>query len=137
MSFWEFFNLRVSDLMAREVVRITKDTSLEKAIKKMYEKRVGSVIIADEKGKCEGIFTTTDVLRIIVKKIPLESSIQKVMSKKIITVSEKSSFSKARELMKRHRIRHLPVIDGKGCVIGILSIRSILDEISGLKKSAW
>lgn len=123
--------------MDKEVVKITKDTSIEKAIKKMYKKRVGSMIIADKSGKCEGIFTTTDVLRIIVKKIPLESNIQKVMSKKVVTVSEKSSFSQARELMKRHRIRHLPVIDRKGCVIGILSIRSILDEISGLKKGAW
>ena len=123
--------------MDKEVVKIKKDTSIEKAIEKMYKKHVGSLIIADEKGKCEGIFTTRDVLRIIVKKIPLESSMQKVMSKKVVTVSEKSSFSQARELMKRHRIRHLPVIDRKGCVIGILSIRGILDELSGLKKGAW
>lgn len=128
--------MRVEDLMVKEVATIPQDTSIEQTIKTFYNKRLGSLIITDEEGKCKGILTHTDVFRAIIKKIPLDFSVEKVMSKNVITVSENDSFSEARELMCRHRIRHLPVTDRKGCVVGVLSIRHIFDEISGFKKHA-
>jgi len=126
--------LKVKDLMSRNVVTVTKEASIEEAIGIMYERHVGSIIVIDEKERCKGIFTNTDVLRVIVKKVPLDSKIEKAMSKSVVTISEMASFSEARELICRHRIRHLPVTNGKGYIVGILTVRSLFDEISGLRK---
>ena len=120
--------------MVRDVVTVTKDATIRETIKIMYKKHIGSVMITD-KEKCKGIFTNTDALRVIVKNIPLDSEVEKAMSKNVLTVHEKDSFSKAKELMRRYRVRHLPVVDTKGFIVGILTLRSLFDEISGLKKS--
>jgi len=119
--------------MSRDVVTVTKDTSIKETIKIMYKKNAGSVIISDGK-KCEGIFTNTDALRVVVKDIPLDSEIENAMSRNVITVREKDFFSEAKEIMRRHRVRHLPVVDEKSHIVGILTLRSLFDEISGLKK---
>ena len=43
----------------------------------------------------------------------------------LITLSHDASIERANTLMKRHRIRHLPVTDDRGTVIGILSDRDL------------
>ena len=56
------------------------------------------------------------------------------MTKNVVSIDKEDSFSKARGLMNRHRIRHLPVTDRKGCVVGVLSTKKVLDEILGFRK---
>lgn len=126
--------MKVKDLMENKIGKVREGTSIEKAIEIMYKKRVGSIIIVDNKKRCKGIFTNTDALRAIVKKVPLDSNIDKVMSKNVITILETASFSKAKALMNRFRIRRIPVMNTKGNLVGMLTIRSIVDEIIGIKK---
>jgi len=54
------------------------------------------------------------------------------MSKNVVTVREDASFAKAKRLMVLHRIRHLPVVDEKGYLVGMLTLRKILDELVGM-----
>lgn len=48
------------------------------------------------------------------------------MSTKLITISHGRSVAEARQLMEERRIRHLPVTDNEGFVIGILSDRDLV-----------
>jgi acetoin utilization protein AcuB len=66
----------------------------------------------------------------------LDELVNKVMSTHVATISLESSFDEAKNLMMTHRIRHLPVTDQTGKLIGLFSIRAFLDEVFGMKTTA-
>jgi acetoin utilization protein AcuB len=55
----------------------------------------------------------------------MRALVKKSMSTPILTVRWGDKVKAAQVLMKRHKIRHLPVVDEKGFVVGILSDRDI------------
>ncbi len=121
--------MKVRDLMNKEVVTLKEDASVEEAFKILYERHVGSVVITDEEEKCKGLFTERDAIRTVATKIPLSTALREVMTKNIITIWEGASFAKAKQLYRTHGIRHLPVVDEQNHIVGMLSIRNILDEL--------
>lgn len=124
--------LLVKHVMTKNAVTDKGATTVESAIKILYEKHIGSVIIVDNEGKCEGIFTTRDALRVISQRISLKAPLNDVMTKNPITIRDTGSFSEAISLISSHGIRHLPVVDANDRLVGILSIRSFLEGIIGL-----
>jgi CBS domain-containing protein len=121
--------LKVRDLMIKEVVTIGEDASIEEAFKILYERHVGSVVITDEEKKCKGIFTERDAIRTVATNIPFSTALREVMTKNIMTIWEGASFAKAKQFYRTHGIRHLPVVDKQYHIVGILSIRKVLDEL--------
>ncbi|MGD8565252.1 MAG: CBS domain-containing protein [Candidatus Bathyarchaeota archaeon] len=118
--------------MTENVVTTNKQTTIQEAAKILFAKRVGALVITDDKRKCEGIFTERDALRSLATKIPLNTQLMNVMSKNVITVRENASFAKAKSLMVSHGIRHLPVVDEEGYLTGMLTLRNALDELVGM-----
>jgi CBS domain-containing protein len=115
--------------MTEKVATIKGDIKAESAIRNLYEKHIGSVVIVDNEGKCEGIFTTRDALRLIAQGVSLQAPTNDVMTKNPITVRETASISEAISVISSNRVRHLPVLDENDRLIGIFSIRSFLEEI--------
>ena len=126
--------MKVKDLMIEDVITTNKQMTIEDAIEILFEKHVGALVITDDKRKCKGIFTERDALRSIARKIPLNTQLMNVMSKNVITVRKDASFAKAKNLMISHGIRHLPVVDEEGHLTGMLTLRSVLDELVGMSK---
>ena len=124
--------MKVRNLMIENVVTTKEDTTIEDAINILFKKHVGALIIEDDVRKCKGISTERDALRNVARKIPLNTHLGKVMSKKVITIQEDASFAKAKRLMILHHIRHLPVVNKKDYLVGILTLRKILDELVGI-----
>src|SRR3989344_7376998 len=60
----------------------------------------------------------------------MKDSLKGAMSKKLVTVDWNMHMRKAAELMEERRIRHLPVTDELGIVVGILSDRDIKRAMS-------
>jgi CBS domain-containing protein len=121
--------LKVHDLMIKEVVTIVEDASIEEAFKILHERHVGSLVITDEEEKCKGLFTERDAIRTVATKIPLSTALREVMTKNIMTIWKEASFAEAKQLYRTHGIRHLPVVDEQDHIVGMLSIRDILDEL--------
>ena len=96
-----------------------------------------SLVISDE-GGLAGIITDTDITRRLVAK-QLDSSstsISKVMTPNPTCVSLSDSAMDAMSTMVENHFRHLPVVDDKGGVVGLLDIAKCLnDAISKLEKS--
>lgn len=70
------------------------------------------------------------------------------MTKDLITVGWNQSMGEANRLMEKHRIRHLPVVDDTGLVVGILSNRDVvrsmdparpdfLDDLNVADRMTW
>ena len=124
--------MKVYDLMIKNVITAKENITIKDAINILFKKHVGALIITDDEEKCNGIFTERDALRNVARQVPLNTQLGKVMSKKVITIREDASFAKAKRLMILRRIRHLPVVDKKDCLVGILTLRKILDELVGM-----
>lgn len=124
--------MKVRDLKIENVITTKEETTIEDAIRILYKKHIGALVITDDKRKCKGIFTERDAFRSVVRKIPLDKHLRNVMSKNVVTIREDASFAEAKRLMSLHRIRHLPVVDKKGCLVGMLTLRRILDELVGM-----
>lgn len=123
--------------MIEDVVAAKLNSTIKDAIRTLNEKHVGSIVITDDNQKCVGIFTERDAMRIIANEVPLDTPIDQVMTKNVITIGEEASLEEARRLVISHGIRHLPIVNRNGELIGLLSVRKLLDELFGLTTSKY
>jgi len=119
--------LRVSDIMVRDVVTAKKDEKIKDVALKMYEKKVGSVVVVDEEGKPVGIITERDMVYVCARGLSPDTPAWMVMTENPITISENALVTEAMEKMRQLDIRHLPVVDSTGKLVGIISFRDVLD----------
>lgn len=66
-------DLSVADVMKRDVYIADRHTPLSDVAADMAEGRIGSAIIVDVRGRVEGIFTTTDALKLLSDRLEDES----------------------------------------------------------------
>jgi len=120
------------DLMLKDVVTTTGNVPVKEAIDLLYKRHVGCIVVVDDAQNCIGLFTERDAIRVVAQNVPLDAPIEKIMTKKPFTVNEDSTFDEAKNIIKSAKVRHLPVITTSGKLVGLISVRSILDELSGL-----
>jgi CBS domain-containing protein len=125
--------LKVKDIMCKKVITAKEDISIQEAVQLLNDRHVGSIVVIDEQERCRGIFTERDAIRVFAAKYPSEEPLGKIMSSHVVTISLEASFDEAKQLMLSHSIRHLPVIDQTGKLIGLFSLRAFFDEIMGIK----
>lgn len=102
-------------------------TSVEDAIAAMAEARSSCVLVVDN-GYLAGIFTERDVVRVVSCRMPLLGiTLADLMIRQLITVrySDVDDVFSVSQLFKQHRIRHLPVLDEQGKLIGIITPQSL------------
>lgn len=121
--------MKINSMMIEDVVTVSGDTSIKEAIQTLYHKHIGSIVVIDKDGKCEGMFTERDAIRVVATEVSLSTPLKEVMTTNLRTVEEGATFAEAKNIMRSHSIRHLPVTDEQGHLIGLLSLRSILNEV--------
>ena len=89
----------------------------------MNEHKIGALVVM-EGGRLVGIFTERDVLRRVVGEArnPTATRVADVMTSELVCCSPDTTLEEARGVMKNRRIRHLPVLDGEGELLGLVSI---------------
>lgn len=128
--------LKIKDIMCKKVITAKEDQTILAAVQLLSDRHVGSLVVIDDEEKCIGIFTERDAIRLMANKFSVEEPLGKVMSRHVVTVSLDSSFDQVKELMLTHGIRHLPVTDEAGKLIGLFSVRAFFDEVMGIKTPA-
>ncbi len=96
-------------------------TVLEAAVL-MNERGIGSVIVIDN-DRLAGIFTERDVLRRVVaeQRDPATTKLADVMTSPVACAAPPTTLDEIRQVMRRRRIRHVPVVNAKR-VLGMISI---------------
>jgi CBS domain-containing protein len=89
----------------------------------MNDHKIGALVVL-EGGRLVGIFTERDVLRRVVGegRNPAATRVADVMTAELICCGPDTTLEEARGVMKNRRIRHLPVLDGEGRLMGLVSI---------------
>lgn len=121
--------LTSENLIKKPPITVKLGTRVIDAVKIMYNNNVGSVVIVDEKGMPVGIFTERDLMRAIACNKDLNDSVEKLGTYgKLITVKRNSPIGEVAEKMVKNNIRHVVVVDCEGKLVGVISMRDIINE---------
>lgn len=98
------------------------------AIQEMMRNDVGATAVVDENGIVAGIFTERDVMRKIAmgNRKPSEIPVREVMTTPVVMATQEISPAEALAVMVEAHHRHLPIVDDNGKLLGMLSIRHVL-----------
>lgn len=120
--------MSVLELCDLEIAAIGLEASVADAIHKMLDNHVGAVAIVDSEYRVAGIFTERDVLRkmALSQTDPRVTSIRELMTTPVEMATPRTGASEALSIMLERHFRHLPVADDNGKLLGILSIRNLL-----------
>jgi len=104
------------------------ESTAEQAIRTMLDRRVGAVVVVDENKRVAGIFTERDVLRRVSLsgKQPGELPVREVMTTPVEMATLDTTPGQALATMVERHYRHLPIVDDEGRLLGMLSIRNVL-----------
>jgi CBS domain-containing protein len=103
--------------------------TVEDAIQMMTDKVVGAVAVIDEHGVVAGMFTERDVLTkfALSGRDPKTTPVRELMSPIVEMATQETTPSEALAVMLERHYRHMPIVDEQGKVLGICSIRNILE----------
>ena len=110
------------------VATITQTATLREAIDQLTERRIGALVVSGDGKAIEGIISERDIVRAASASGPsaLDGSVGSVMSTDVITCSAGDGVDRLMALMTERRIRHLPVVDERGQLAGIVSIGDVV-----------
>ena len=123
----------VNDIMRPiEQCRVAKES---KTVREVYvesangHRRVGVILLTNDAGKLTGLFTDSDLGRLLESgdDSGLSKPIGEVMTRKPFTVRSKSKTQVAVETLAAQDISELPVVNASGCPIGILDITDVVN----------
>jgi CBS domain-containing protein len=110
------------------VATITQTATLRQAIDQLTERRIGALVVSGDGKAIEGIISERDIVRAASTSGPtaLDGSVGSVMSTDVVTCSAGDGVDRLMALMTERRIRHLPVVDARGHLAGIVSIGDVV-----------
>ncbi len=107
--------------MVVDPVTITAERRLEEALSLMRQHRISGLPVVDAQHRPIGILTNRDVRF----ERRLTQAVGDMMTKELVTVREGVEIDEAKELLHRHRIEKLLVIDAEGRLRGLITIKDI------------
>jgi CBS domain-containing protein len=116
------------DLCDPEPAAVSLEASVSDAINTMLARRVGAVAVIDAERRVAGIFTERDVLRKFALSglDPRTTPVRDLMTTPVEMATLSTGPGEAMANMVERHYRHLPVADDNGKLLGILSIRHLL-----------
>ncbi|OPY46603.1 MAG: Zinc metalloprotease [Methanosaeta sp. PtaU1.Bin028] len=110
--------------MNPKVISIEDSSSLEDAVRLMYEKNVGGLPIVDEKGRIKAIITEEDFVAMTAGR-RTGMTVQDYMSRQVVSTPAQMSIEKTTKMIVQKGFRRLPIIQD-GILIGIITASDIM-----------
>ncbi|MBC6475170.1 MAG: CBS domain-containing protein [Hormoscilla sp. GM102CHS1] len=146
----------VADVMTRDPIVVQPETSLKQAIQILADRHISGLPVVDGEGKLVGVISDSDLLwqetgvepppyiMLLDSIIYLENpatyekdlrkamglTVKEVMSDRPISVKPDKPLRTAAQLMQKHHIHRLPVLDDAGKLIGILTRGDIIGSMA-------
>ncbi len=113
-----------------EIWTIAPHATVYDALELMANKQIGALLVIDGR-QLAGVLSERDYARKIILKgrSSRETQVKEIMNAPPITVPPDCSVNHAMRLMTEHRIRHLPVVEGSGPPVGLVSIGDLVKWI--------
>ena len=118
----------VDRIMTREVWSVRADTPAVDTAQLLHDNHFGCAPVVDEQRHIVGIITEADFLRLVLEMLAQDQDLRigELMTRDLITLHPDQSLFVAEEIMTLRQIRHLPVVDDAGALVGLVTHRDLL-----------
>jgi len=122
--------MNVLQLCDSDVASVRVEVSAADAIRLMLDRHVGAVGVIDNQGRVAGIFSERDVLRklSLTGRNPETTPVRELMTTPVELATTSTRPGEALAIMLERHFRHLHVVDNSGRLLGMLSIRNLLEQ---------
>lgn len=120
----------VQSMMKMRLLTAEPQETVASAARKMRDLNLGAVLVVSG-SRLSGIFSERDLLcRVVAEgRDPACTALGEVATPDPVTVPANASIRRCAELIRERGFRHLPVVDGEGRPVGILSTRDFLQFV--------
>jgi CBS domain-containing membrane protein len=115
----------VRDIMSADALAVGPESDLADVVDLILENRIGAVPVVDQLGHVVGIVSYVDVLRALAKGPHEGAAAGDIMTKNPRTIGVDASAGDAIEALQSIDVRHLPVVDRQGELVGMVSDRDL------------
>jgi CBS domain-containing protein len=125
----------IGSFCVRDVVTVTRETSVVEAASLMRQRHVGAVVIVEDSGDRRipvGMLTDRDIVIEIVAA-GLDSATMKVgevLQRPLTSIDEDAGYAETVRLMAVNGVRRMPVVDKRGTLVGIITVDDILRQLA-------
>lgn len=113
---------RAENGMIYDPVTIKRGSTVADALKMMEEYHIGGIPVVDDNNLLVGIVTNRDLR---FERNPHRLIDQVMTSENLVTTSQSTNLEEAADILQRHKIEKLPVVDTKGHLVGLVTYKDI------------
>ena len=114
---------RSGSVMIENPYSISPEKSIQDALDYAENKDISGLLVVDSNTKLIGIITKRDLLF-----ADLNDHIYDVMTKDVVTAKPEVTLDEAKEILHKHRIEKLPIVDDSGIIKGLITSKDITNN---------
>ena len=151
MAKQNIYQMRVKDVLVKDVVYVNPSDTLDETLNLMIENRVSALPVIDGHRRCVGFISATDLLdltreigdelnaleplsgmtrQLLTEKLGqsglMNKQVHELMSDSVVSVGFEDPLTTAARVLIRNRVHRLAVVDGQRHLKGIVSMTDIL-----------
>ncbi|MTE22271.1 CBS domain-containing protein [Streptomyces sp. TRM43335] len=121
--------MRVREHMVSPPEAVTPDTTARQAALRMRSGEIGCLLVVAD-GELRGIVTDRDlVVRCLAGDASPDTPVSELMTSPVVAVGTAEDVTTAYRAFHDSGVRRLPVLDGRGRVVGVLSVDDLLLDV--------
>jgi len=121
--------MKISSIISgKHVETISASATIHDLVNALNIHHVGALVVSSDGNKIDGIVSERDVVRAMPGKLDhlVEMHVRDIMTAEVHTCTADTTVAELMIMMTEHRIRHVPVVDGDGALLSIVSIGDVV-----------
>jgi CBS domain-containing protein len=120
---------KVGAFVKHQPLTVTKDAALLDVVKIMATRNIGLVAVVDEAGRPLGVVSERDVIRALARGVKLSAKAIEVGTRgNLLTAKADDDIYSVVKKMRERGTRHILVVDDAGKLVGVVSIRDLVED---------
>ncbi len=124
--------LKAKDIMTTEVVAVSKDADIYRAIRMMVENNVTGLPVIDKDRMLVGVVTEKDVLKLLYEVEDRPGKVEHYMTKAVVAFDQETEIGIVADGLATSHFRRVPILN-HGRLVGIISRKDVIQHI----KEQW
>jgi CBS domain-containing protein len=117
---------RIADVVNLRLIQAPSDTSIKEAVELMRKESSAYIVVTDDT-RVVGMMTETDVCRKILNHaVDWTAPLKDYMTPTPVVLRPDDTVAKAIALMAEQNVYHIPLIDERQRLVGVLSVRTLI-----------